>query len=162
MAVDLAPLRALRARGKLEEARVAAVALAAQHADDAELQHFTACVHDALGLEAQALPYYRACLSNPALSDASRTEAYVGLGSSLRCLGRYAEARDVLIEGLEHAPAHAAMRTFLAMTHHNLGDHKAAVEDLLALLAQTSNEESIRDYAKAIAFYAEDVDRRWA
>jgi tetratricopeptide (TPR) repeat protein len=162
MAVDLAPLQALRAQGKLDEARGAAVALAAQHADDAELQFFTACIHDALGREAQALPYYRACLANLALSEASRREAYVGLGSSLRCLGRYAESHAVLLQGLEHAPAHGAMRAFLAMTRHNLGDDKAAVEDLLALLAQTSNDESIRDYAKAIAFYAQDVDKRWA
>jgi hypothetical protein len=47
------------------------------------------------------------------------------------------------------------------MVLHNRGRSKAAVELLLTLLAETSADDGIRAYRRAIAAYAEDVDRRW-
>jgi triphosphoribosyl-dephospho-CoA synthetase len=50
---------------------------------------------------------------------------------------------------------------FLAMVEHNLGNSRAAVEVLLELLARTSDDQHIRRYAEAIAFYARDIERTW-
>lgn len=47
------------------------------------------------------------------------------------------------------------------MVEHNLGQSGAAVERLLALLAETTGDPHIRAYAEAIAFYARDIDRVW-
>jgi hypothetical protein len=55
-------VRALRRAGKHEEACSLAVSLAAASPEDAELQYEAACVHDYLGREAQAVPFYLAAL----------------------------------------------------------------------------------------------------
>lgn len=160
MTPNLNAARDLRASGRHEEARtlLAALAVAAPH--DAELQYETACVHDFLGLESQAIPYYLAALAGE-LPDHLRRSAYTGLGSTYRTLGRYADAEQVLQEGLRRYPTAAEIRVFMAMVQHNLGRSKVAVESLLGLLAQTSNDPEIRAYATAIEFYAQDVERVW-
>jgi thioredoxin-like negative regulator of GroEL len=53
------------------------------------------------------------------------------------------------------------MKVFLAMTLHNLGQSKAAVECLLTVLAKTSSDNDIQAYRRAILFYAEDIERIW-
>jgi hypothetical protein len=47
------------------------------------------------------------------------------------------------------------------MTLHNLGQSTAAVECLLTLLANTSSDNDIQAYRRAILFYAEDIERIW-
>jgi tetratricopeptide (TPR) repeat protein len=158
--MSLAAARELRAAGRYDEAGVLLVALAAAAPGDADVQYETACVHDFLGLEAQAVPYYVAALAG-ALPDDLLRSAYTGLGSTYRTLGRHAESEEVLQQGLGRFPEAAEMKVFLAMTRHNLGRSKAAVESLLRLLAETSADPGIRAYAGAIAFYADDVDRVW-
>jgi thioredoxin-like negative regulator of GroEL len=158
--MSLATARELRAAGRHDEARLLLVALAAAAPGDAEVQYEAACVHDFLGLEAQAVPYYLAALAGT-LPDEHLRSAYTGLGSTYRTLGRHAEAEQVLLRGLQRFPDAAEMRVFLAMTQHNLGRSKPAIESLLKLLAETSADPGIRAYAGAIAFYADDVDRIW-
>lgn len=158
--LNLAGARALRAAGRHEEARALLVALAAAAPGDAGLQFEAACVHDFLGLEAQAVPYYVAALAGD-LPDASRRSAYTGLGSTYRTLGRYADAERVLLEGRCRFPHAAEIEVFLAMTRYNLGQAKAAVQGLLGLLARTSGDAEVRAYAPAIEFYAQDLDRTW-
>lgn len=158
--MDLETARALRAAGRHDEARAVLVPLAHAAPDDAQLQYETACVHDFLGLEAQAVPYYTAALAG-ALPAAARRSAFTGLGSTYRTLGRYEEARRTLEAGLAEFPQAHEMRVFLAMVQHNLGRSRHAVESLLQLLARTSADEEIRAYAAAIEFYAQDVERVW-
>ncbi|HSC01075.1 MAG TPA: tetratricopeptide repeat protein [Burkholderiaceae bacterium] len=160
MTANLNAARELRASGRHEEARTLLAALAAAAPHDAELQYETACVHDFLGLEPQAIPYYLAALAGE-LADGLRRSAYTGLGSTYRTLGRYAEAEQILQEALRRYPRAAEVRVFLAMVQHNLGQSKAAVESLLALLAQTSSDPEIKAYATAIEFYAQDIERVW-
>lgn len=136
------------------------IQLAAEATADAELQYETACVHDYLGYESQAVPYYLAALSGK-LPAAMRRSAYTGLGSTYRTLGRYEDAERTLQEGLRHFPDAAELKVFLAMVHHNMGRSKAAVESLLVLLARTTSDAELRAYASAIEFYAEDIERIW-
>jgi tetratricopeptide (TPR) repeat protein len=158
--MNLALARELRANGKHAEARELLIALAAQNPNDAELQYEAACVHDFLGDEASAVAYYRAALLGP-LSEEHLRGAYLGLGSTYRALGRYTEAESTLRQGAERFPEANEMKVFLAMALHNLGQSKAAVECLLAMLAQTSSDKEIQTYRRAIALYAQDVDRTW-
>jgi tetratricopeptide (TPR) repeat protein len=158
--VNLDLAQKLRAEGRHDEARSLLAALAAATPADARLQYEAACVHDFLGLEAQAVSYYVAALAG-ALPDELRRSAYTGLGSTYRTLGRYAESEQVLREGLERFPQAGEMHVFLAMVQHNLGRSKLAVESLLKLLERTSADPGIQGYARAIAFYAGDIDRVW-
>jgi tetratricopeptide (TPR) repeat protein len=158
--MNLTAAKELRANGKHAEAKDLLVALAAKSPDDAELQYEAACVHDFLGEEVSAVTYYRAALRGQ-LAEGHLRGAYLGLGSTYRALGRYGEAEVTLRQGLERFPEANEMKVFLAMTLHNLGQSKAAVECLLTMLAQTSNDKSIQAYGRAIAFYAQDIERRW-
>ena len=158
--MTLESARALRRAGRHAEARAALVTLAADRPHDAVVQYEAACVHDYLGDEAAAVPYYVAAIAGGLPAEELRG-AYLGLGSTYRALGRYADAEAVLVAGLERFPDANELRVFLAMVLHNRGRSKAAVELLLTLLAETSGDDGIRAYRRAIAAYAEDVDRRW-
>ena len=158
--MNLTTARALRANGKHAEARDLLVALVIQNPNDAELQYETACVHDFLGDEASAIAYYRAALLGR-LSLEHLRGAYLGLGSTYRTLGQYTEAQVTLRQGLERFPEANEMKVFLAMTLYNLGQSRAAVECLLTVLAQTSSDNDIQAYRRAILFYAEDIERIW-
>ncbi len=153
-------IRALRREGRHEDARALAVRLAAEVPRDAELQYEAACVHDALGREAEAVPFYRSAIEGGLPPDLLRG-AFLGLGSTYRALGRYEDAERTLREGLARFPDAPEIRTFLAMTLHNLGRSKEAVEGLLRVLAETSSDPYLARYRNAIAFYAGDVERSW-
>jgi tetratricopeptide (TPR) repeat protein len=158
--MNLDSARALRRAGRHAEARAALVRLAADHPSDAVVHYEAACVLDYLGDEAAAVPYYVAAIAG-GLPDEELRGAYLGLGSTYRTLGRYAEAEAVLVTGLERFPDANELKVFHAMVLHNRGRSKAAVELLLTVLAQTSADDGIRAYRRAIAVYAEDIDRRW-
>lgn len=154
-------IRALRGEGRHEEAQRLAVQLAAADPSDAPLQFEAACVHDYLGMEAQAVPFYLAALKSENLGADHRREALLGLGSTYRTLGRYAEARQTLLQGLAEFPEARELEVFLAMTLHNLGQGKRAVELLLGVVAATSSDPGIQSYRRAIELYAQDVDKAW-
>lgn len=158
--MNLTLARELRAGGKHAEAKDMLVALAAQNPDDADLQYEAACVHDFLGEEASAIGYHRAALHGRLSEDKVRG-AYLGLGSTYRALGRYPEAKVTLRQGLERFPYANEIKVFLAMTLHNLGQSKAAVECLLAVLAQTSSDSDIQAYQRALFLYGQDIERIW-
>ena len=158
--MSLQSARALRAAGAHAEARALLIELISRNPSDPMLQYEAACVHDSLGEEAAAVPYYVAAIA-AGLPQEELRGAYLGLGSTYRTLGRYAEAEHTLTEGLARFPQANEMKVFLAMVHHNLGRSTEAVQSLLALLATTSSDSGVRAYSRAIAFYAQDVERTW-
>ena len=159
-ALALEQVRALRVAGEHESARDRLVELASRHPDHAVVLYEAACVHDALGDEAQAVPYYLRALAL-GLPDALARSAWLGLGSTYRTLGRYADAERTLRDGLARFPDAAELRTFLAMTLYNLGRHHEAMALALGVIADTTADTELRGYQRAIRFYAQDLDRRW-
>jgi len=153
-------IRALRDQERHEEALALAVRLAAEHPSDALLHYDTACVHDFLGREAEAVPYYVRAIGL-GLPERELRSAFLGLGSTYRALGRYHESLATLDDGLRIFPMARELKVFRAMTLYNLGNGKDAVADLLRMLADTSGDDGIRQYRRAIDFYAEDLDRSW-
>lgn len=157
MSASLAAIKALRLQGHHEEARAGLAALAQQWPDDPFVQYEAASVHDFLGLERAAVPYYLAAIRS-GLSGADLRGAYLGLGSTYRTLGMYSESKDALREGIKSFPDALELRVFLAMTLYNLGDFHEAVGSLLEIIAETSTHPQTRDYAPAIRQYAQDLD----
>ncbi|WP_424216745.1 tetratricopeptide repeat protein (plasmid) [Streptomyces sp. BI20] len=151
---------ALRAEGRHEEARVLLVALCRDHPRDARVAARTAWVHDALGLETEAVPYYERALAAGAegLSAEDRRGCLLGLGSTYRVLGRHLDATRLLTDAVAEFPEDNALKTFLAMALHHTGRPGEATAMLLALLAETSSDPAIRDYRRALAYYAEHLD----
>ncbi|MFJ9623939.1 tetratricopeptide repeat protein [Streptomyces sp. NPDC101181] len=147
----------LRGEGSPEEARERLLALTAQYPDDAEVAYRTAVIHDVLGLEAEAVPYYERCLAKPELGSRNRRGALLGLGSTYRVLGRYGQAVETLRRGVEEFPEDGALRTFLSMALYNTGEHHEAMRLLLELTASTSEDPYVREYRRAIEQYAKDL-----
>jgi tetratricopeptide (TPR) repeat protein len=153
-------VRALRRQGQHEAALRLAVELARQEPRNAPLQYEAARVHDFLGFEEAAVPFYTAAIA-AGLSGEELRRAYLGLGSTYRVLGRYPEALATLEEGLRRFPDAVELKVFKAMVLYNVGRSKEAVAGLLTVIAETSNDESVQSYRTPILLYAEDLDRRW-
>lgn len=150
----------LRQAGKGEEAREILLALVNERPEDAEVLYQTAWTHDTLGLEREAVPYYRRAL-DAGLAGEERRGALLGLGSTYRALGEYVLAEETLRKGVAEFPEDRAMQVFLAMALYNRGQHGEAIGLLLRNLAETSNDARIRRYERAILFYAPDLDSVW-
>lgn len=150
----------LREQGHLDEARVVLLQLATEFPDDALVNYQTAWVHDVLGLEREAVPFYERALAL-GLPQEERAGALLGLGSTYRTLGEYQAAARLLLQGTQEFPEQRAFDVFLAMALYNLGEHAEAMERMLWALADTSEDESIRRYQRAIRFYADKLDETW-
>ncbi|GAA2486112.1 tetratricopeptide repeat protein [Streptomyces gobitricini] len=142
----------------LEVTRRELLDLVARDPDDARVNYRAACVHDRLGLEAEAIPFYERCLAGTGLPDEDRRGALLGLGSTYRVLGQYARAVETFRRGVAEYPDDGGLRTFLAMALYNTGDHHEAMGILLDLLATTSQDPSVQQYRRAIDLYAKDLD----
>lgn len=153
-------LETLRAEGRIEEARQHGLLQLIEHPQHAELHYEVACLHDTLGRETQAIPLYQKAIAL-GLSEVSLRGAWLGLGSSYRSTGQYTEALAAFEQGLARFPDATEFRVFRAMACYNLGHHKEGMESLLAVLAVTTTDPDLTPYRRAIALYAEDLDRRW-
>jgi tetratricopeptide (TPR) repeat protein len=151
---------ALRKQGELEQARAMLVELAHQEPNNASVQYECAGIHDRMGLEADAVPYYRQAMVL-GLSGDDLLGAYTCLGSTLRTLGRYAEALEVLQAGKAHFPSDRGIDPFLAMTLYNIGQPHQAMRLLLNTLLDTTSDATIRAYERALRTYAQDIEKTW-
>ncbi|WP_339291308.1 tetratricopeptide repeat protein [Paenibacillus sp. FSL E2-0201] len=131
-----------------------------QNSNDAELLYQLAWTHDVLGLEREAVPFYEKSLTL-GLPSEQRVGALLGLGSTFRTLGEYENSKAILEQAIHEYPENKEFPVFLAMTLHNLGDHSLAMGMLLKLLADTSGDEGIRSYSKAISYYSDKLEQVW-
>ncbi|EMF2332910.1 tetratricopeptide repeat protein [Listeria monocytogenes] len=143
--------------GDYETARKQALAELENNPESAELHYFAAWAHDALGKEDAAIPFYEKALQLGLPSD-SRKEAYIGLGSTYRITGQPEKASLLFETALQEFPDNNALRTFSVMAKYNQGLEKEALQEILMLLIETTNDENILSYKKAIQFYAQDLD----
>ncbi|MBC2329114.1 tetratricopeptide repeat protein [Listeria swaminathanii] len=143
--------------GDYETARTTALRELKNNPESAELHYFAAWAHDALGKEDAAIPFYEKALAL-GLPDADRKEAYIGLGSTYRITGQPEKASLLFQKALQEFPENNALRTFFIMAKYNQGLEKEALQEALLLLTNTTNDENILSYKKAIQFYAQDLD----
>lgn len=150
----------LRREGNLKESNEILVDLVNKYPDDPMINFHCAWSYDALGLERNAVEYYKKAISL-GLPDEELRYAYIGLGSTYRTLGQYNESREVLEEGLSKFQQDKAMAVFYAMTLYNSNEYSKAMEILLKIVAETSFDEGIRKYKRAIEFYSDKLDEVW-
>jgi hypothetical protein len=62
---------------------------------------------------------------------------------------------------METFPHKRAFQVFLSMTLYNLHRHHEAMELLLTNIAETTSDDSILSYKRAILFYAPQLDQTW-
>jgi tetratricopeptide (TPR) repeat protein len=145
---------------RLEEAKERLLELAKERPEDAHVLIYAAWVHDSLGLEKEAVPYYEKALELGLEGDDLR-DALLGLGSTYRCLGMYEQAVRTLRTGVSQFPDYRAMKVFLGMALYNVGQHRESTELLLSQLIETTNDPTINRYRKALSFYATRLDETW-
>lgn len=145
---------------KYEEARVLLLELSVELPQDPEISFHCGESHDAQGMEREAIPFYKKALAQ-GIQGVKREMAFVQLGSSYRCIGEYGSAVEVLEEGLREFPENKAIQAFLAMSLYNEGQNQKAVSALLNLLTDTTSDEWIKRYARALKFYSENLDETW-
>ena len=156
--IDEAILR--RKNGDYKESRrlLRTVLASSSYAASAHLN--IAWSYDNEGKEQQAIEHYRLALKGP-LSPNERFEALFGLASTYRSLGCYEDALDYFQQTITEFPNNLEAQPFYAMCLYNLGRHKEATALLLNLLVSTTDNQSIREYQRAILLYAEDLDKKW-
>jgi tetratricopeptide (TPR) repeat protein len=150
----------LRENGRAEEARELLLDLVAERPDDPQVNYQCAWVHDLLGREHEAIPFYERAIEE-GLAGEDLEGAILGLGSTYRALGEYQRAVETLGSGTTRFPNNRAMQVFLAMALYNAGECREAVELLLRNLAETTSDEGISAYNRAILFYAGRLDDTW-
>jgi len=150
----------LRERGEHEAARTILLHLVEEMPMAPEVWYQCAWIHDVMGLEREAAPYYVRALEL-GITGEDRQGAFLGLGSTYRTLGMYRESKAIFEQAMAEFPAQREYPVFYAMTLYNLQEHSQAMQILLEQLSETSADQGIQSYRTAIAFYADKLDQRW-
>ncbi|MUK87993.1 tetratricopeptide repeat protein [Ornithinibacillus sp. L9] len=150
----------LRNEGKLKKSNKMLLELLEVTPSDAYLNYQCAWSFDVLGEEANAVPYYEKAIKL-GLSEKDLEGALLGLGSTYRTLGLYENSKQTLLHGMERFPNNRAIQVFFAMTLYNLNEHSASMDLLLKCLTETTEDQGILMYKKAIDFYSDKLDQVW-
>jgi tetratricopeptide (TPR) repeat protein len=148
--------------GASDKAERVLLGLLEEHPEDTRSNYLMASLCEQRGQERRAVPFYRRALVQfEGLYEEELASAYLGLGSTYRVLGEYEASLETLQEGIEHFPGDRTLSTFLALTLYNLGEHRDATSILLKNLIETTGDPDIRNYGRAITFYADHLDEKF-
>lgn len=150
----------LRKNGNYEESNELLMELVQDFPENASINYQCAWSFDLLGKELQAVPFYEKSIQL-GLSSKELEGALLGLGSTYRTLGEYEKSKNVFLKGIELFPNNRAIQTFFSMTLYNLNEHTKAMELLLNCLINTTTDDEILKYKKAIDFYSDKLDVIW-
>lgn len=153
--------QAIKQRGDKDFAGAGALLgeLLALYPNNPDVHYQLAWTYDAQGKEPEAVPHYEAALANGLIE--GREGAYLGLGSTYRCLGQYQKSAEVFDRAIKEFPDNRALKVFHALTLYNLGQPDKSVERLLTQLLETTSDPAIKSYSRALAFYADKLDQTW-
>ena len=154
----------LRESENHEEARELLLELHAEFPKDPQVNHGSlfpcAWIHDLLGLEREAIHFYEKAIQ-AGLSGNDLKSALLGMGSTYRCIGEYHRSIETFQHALNLFPDSREFKVFLGMAYYNIGEFSKAMEILLNNLADTSSDEGILRYQRAIRFYSDKLDQTW-
>jgi tetratricopeptide (TPR) repeat protein len=126
-------------------------------ADEARTEYERACACDRNGLEQEAIPHYEAAL-RLGLDDDLLPGALLGLGSSLRNVGRADDAVAVLADACRF-PDDAALALFRALALASAGRCQQALGETIRLAAARIDAPEVRRYRRALDAYADELAR---
>ncbi len=118
---------------------------------DAEALFELAGVHDASGLEDEAIPLYRRAIE-AGLEGTSALRASIQLASTLRNVGESSEAVSILESMPDAGIDEGARQAFLALALHDEGRHGDAVRTALLALIPT-----LDGYKRSLTSYAAEL-----
>ena len=150
----------LREEGHNEKAAAILLEFVREYPHNPLVNYRLACVLDYLGRENEAVDYYETAIAN-GLEGEHLQSAFLGLGSTYRCLGLYHKSIEVFNEAVECFPEDRTLQVFRALTLYNLGRNTEAVSSLLTQLVDTTGDKEIKSYRGALRFYADKLDQVW-
>jgi tetratricopeptide (TPR) repeat protein len=154
----------LRESERHTEARQLLLELHAEFPEDPQVNYRSklACawIHDLLSLEREAIPFYEKAIETGIGGDDLKS-ALLGMGSTYRCIGEYQKSIDTFQQARTLFPDSHEFKVFLGMAYYNIGEYSSAMELLLTSLADTSKDEGILRYRRAIHFYSDKLDQIW-
>lgn len=128
--------------------------LADEYPDNARVEFEFGGAFDFAGYESDAIPHYRRAIEL-GLSGEDLPRVYVQLGSSLRNVGEFDEAVQLLTEGMAKFPEHRALKVFLALAQHSAKQSQQAVVTLLDTLLM--DESKLDGYQRALRYYTDEL-----
>ena len=151
---------ALRKNGNHKESNELLSELVKECPDDALYNYQCAWSFDLLGEEEKAVPFYENAIKI-GLPSKDMEGAVWGLGSTYRALGEYEKSKDIFLKGIELFPDNHVIKVFYSMTLYNLKEHSKAMELILKCLLNTTSDNEILSYKKALNFYSDKLDQTW-
>ncbi|MEH6881743.1 tetratricopeptide repeat protein [Priestia megaterium] len=151
---------ALRKNGNHKESNELLSELVKEFPDDALYNYQCAWSFDILGEEEKAVPFYENAIKI-GLPSKDMEGAVLGLGSTYRALGEYEKSKETFLKGMELFPDKHVIKVFYSMTLYNLKEHSQAMELLLKCLINTTNDNEILSYKRALNFYSDKLDQTW-
>ena len=146
-------IKVLLRENKADQAYDSVLSATVQFPNSAYLQYLAGCICDAHKTEAEAVPFYLRSLEL-GLSGLDRRNALLGLGSTYRSLGKYEESKKTFETGIKEFPEYRPYYIFLALTEFNLQQSDQSIKRLLEQIIETSSDQEIRSYEKALKFYS--------
>jgi tetratricopeptide (TPR) repeat protein len=159
MKEKLAEVIQIRKNNKCEEALGILIELLRLNPQDPDINYQMAWTCDFMGKESEAVPFYEKAIKNGLIDD--RKGAYIGLGSTYRCLGEYEKSLQVFNQAIGEFPDERALIVFRSLTLLNLGKIEDSVRDLLIQLLDTTQDASIKSYDRALRFYSDKLNETW-
>jgi cyanophycin synthetase len=134
----------------------AAQQLVDEHPADARLVFELAGAKDTAGDEQTAIGLYEEALAG-GLKEPHRHRAQLQLASSLRAVGRAAEAAPIVADVLEARPHNTAAIMFRALVQADLGQERQAVADLIRATLEATSDVDTQSYRRALRAYADEL-----
>jgi RimJ/RimL family protein N-acetyltransferase len=124
-----------------------------EHPQNADLNYLAACICDGYRTEAEAIPFYLKSL-DLGLKGTDRRDAFLGLASTYRSLGQYENSKKTFEVGIREFPLYRPYSVFLALTEFNLDNSAGAIKLLLDQILETTSNQEILSYERALKFYS--------
>lgn len=150
----------LRREERLEESQDLLLELLSEYPGDPVVLFEVGGSYDVMGLEPEAMPYYRQAIEQGLEGDALG-ECLICLGSSQRLVGEFEEAVDTLEDAVDRYPDSEAAKAFLALAYYSNEKYDQAVSMLLDIVVRTTDDEDLRLYADALDYYKDNLDEMW-
>ena len=147
-------------KGQTEEALNLFFKLLDREQNNAEILYQIAWCLDILERGKDAIPYYEKAIEI-GMDDEKLKGALLGLGSTYRTIGEYQSSLKIFNQAVLQYPTNNEFKVFRTMTNYNLGNHEDAMRELLEVIADTSSDENVKAYKKAILFYSDKLNQVW-
>ncbi|MBA3850450.1 MAG: hypothetical protein C0502_10730 [Opitutus sp.] len=138
-----------RAHGQFNQLLPRLQDLDSRHPNVAEIAYQIAWTCDTLGRHEQALAAYEKAVAL-GLPPNELSNALIGLGSTLRALGRFDRSAEVLRSGKLQFPDNREFDVFLALTLHAQGKSGEALRLALETMIETTEDPGLTAYGRAL------------